>query len=178
MKKHGRVALVAVPAIYEIALRSLIGDHTDRACYPVERTDRLDARTDDFIITTVEEFLGHIDFYMPRKRSVALMDENFSKADNYPVITISRFDTESEIIDKIRGFLNRRDNDIQETESLSQRETDVLRELVSGKTNKEIADTLCISVNTVITHRKNISGKLGIRSVSGLSLYAMMNGLV
>ena len=43
---------------------------------------------------------------------------------------------------------------------------------------KEIADSLNISVNTVLTHRKNISSKLGIRSVSGLSLYAMMNGII
>ncbi len=61
---------------------------------------------------------------------------------------------------------------------LSLREKEVLRELSSGKTNKEIARDLSISVNTVITHRKNISSKLGIKSVSGLSLYALMNGLI
>lgn len=61
---------------------------------------------------------------------------------------------------------------------LSARELDVLREVASGKTNKEIADALCISVNTVITHRKNLSSKLGIRSASGLSLYALMNGII
>ncbi|MDE6753269.1 MAG: helix-turn-helix transcriptional regulator, partial [Muribaculaceae bacterium] len=50
--------------------------------------------------------------------------------------------------------------------------------IAQGKINKEIADILCISVNTVITHRKNISSKLGIKSASGLSLYAMMNGII
>ncbi len=63
-------------------------------------------------------------------------------------------------------------------QTLSSRETEVLREVAAGKTNKEIAEALCISVNTVITHRKNISSKLGIRSASGLSLYALMHGLV
>lgn len=62
--------------------------------------------------------------------------------------------------------------------SLTSRELDVLKEIAAGKTNKEIADSLCISVNTVITHRKNVSQKLGIRSASGLSLYALMNGLI
>ncbi len=61
---------------------------------------------------------------------------------------------------------------------LSGREIEVLRLISAGKINKEIADELCISVNTVITHRKNISSKLGIKSASGLSLYALMNGLL
>ncbi|MBD5328591.1 MAG: response regulator transcription factor [Bacteroides sp.] len=68
---------------------------------------------------------------------------------------------------------------LQETSGeLSAREKEVLKELASGKTNKEIADHLSISVNTVITHRKNVSSKLGIKSVSGLSLYALMNGII
>ena len=59
---------------------------------------------------------------------------------------------------------------------LTAREIDVLRAVAMGLTNKETADRLGISFNTVLSHRKNISAKLGIRSVSGLSVYAMMNG--
>ena len=54
----------------------------------------------------------------------------------------------------------------------------MLRLIASGHINKEIADKLAISLNTVLTHRKNITAKLGIKSVSGLTFYAMMNGLV
>lgn len=61
---------------------------------------------------------------------------------------------------------------------LTQRETMVLQLVVEGLINKEIADRLNISINTVLTHRKNISAKLGIKSVSGLSVYAIMNGIV
>ena len=61
---------------------------------------------------------------------------------------------------------------------LSPREVEVLRELAKGMTQKEIAEKLCISITTVITHRKNISEKLGIRSISGLALYAAMNGIL
>lgn len=61
---------------------------------------------------------------------------------------------------------------------LSPREIDVLRLIVRGYINKEIADHLHISLTTVITHRKSIMDKLNIRSVSGLTIYAVMNGYV
>lgn len=61
---------------------------------------------------------------------------------------------------------------------LSDRELDVLREVALGKTNKEIADNLFISAHTVIAHRKNITRKLGIKTVSGLTLYALLNKLI
>ncbi|MDE6218264.1 MAG: LuxR C-terminal-related transcriptional regulator, partial [Muribaculaceae bacterium] len=61
---------------------------------------------------------------------------------------------------------------------LSSREKEVLGLIAQGLSNKEIADRLCISVNTAITHRKNISSKLGIKSASARSLYALMNGLI
>ncbi len=60
--------------------------------------------------------------------------------------------------------------------SLSPREIDVLRLVARGFINKEIADRLSISINTVLTHRKNITAKLGIRSASGLGISAVMNG--
>lgn len=61
---------------------------------------------------------------------------------------------------------------------LSAREVEVLVLIVRGLINKEIAERLNISLTTVISHRKNITEKLGIRSVSGLTVYAVMNGLV
>lgn len=61
---------------------------------------------------------------------------------------------------------------------LSDRETEVLQLLARGLSNKEIADKLNISVNTAITHRKNICQKTGIKTVSGLTIYAVSNKLV
>lgn len=66
----------------------------------------------------------------------------------------------------------------QNSETLSEREIDVIVALVQGMANKEIADHLCISVNTVITHRRNIARKLQIHSPAGLTIYAIVNGLV
>ena len=66
----------------------------------------------------------------------------------------------------------------QNSDALSDREKDVIISLVQGMSNKEIADHLCISTNTVITHRRNIARKLQIHSPAGLTIYAIVNGLV
>lgn len=63
--------------------------------------------------------------------------------------------------------------DIPEPDILSEREKDILRSLVKGKSNKEIADELFISAHTVATHRRNISAKLNIHSPAGLTIYAL-----
>ena len=63
-------------------------------------------------------------------------------------------------------------------DSISERERDVIIGVVQGLQNKEIADRLCISVNTVITHRRNIARKLQIHSPAGLTIYAIVNGMV
>ena len=64
------------------------------------------------------------------------------------------------------------------SDTLSDREKDVIIGVVQGLQNKEIADRLCISVNTGITHRRNIARKLQIHSPAGLTIYAIVNGLV
>ncbi|HIW86899.1 MAG TPA: response regulator transcription factor [Candidatus Onthomorpha intestinigallinarum] len=78
-----------------------------------------------------------------------------------------------------------KDNDFVEvrkkeenTDLLSEREKDVIRCVVKGMTNKEVADKLFISINTVTTHRRNIARKLDIHSTSALTIYAIANKLL
>lgn len=71
-----------------------------------------------------------------------------------------------------------RRHQMPETEELSERERDVLVQVVRGLSNKEIADVLFISTHTVISHRKNIARKLNIHSAAGLTIYAIVNKLV
>lgn len=66
----------------------------------------------------------------------------------------------------------------ESSEVLSEREKEIVCCIVRGMTNKEVAEKLFISINTVLTHRKNISRKLDIHSVSGLTIYAIVNQLV
>ncbi len=67
---------------------------------------------------------------------------------------------------------------ITKEKALSDREIEVLSLVAQGKINKEIADLLCIGLTTVITHRKNIQEKLGLKSISSLTIYAVMHGYV
>ena len=61
---------------------------------------------------------------------------------------------------------------------LSEREREVLVQVAKGLSNKEIANELCLSTHTVITHRKNIAAKLNIHSTAGLTIYAIVNHLI
>ncbi len=78
---------------------------------------------------------------------------------------------------KVMPPIHRR-HQMPESEELSDRERDVLVQVVRGLSNKEIADVLCISMHTVISHRKNITRKLNIHSTAGLTIYAIVNKLV
>lgn len=62
--------------------------------------------------------------------------------------------------------------------NLSKREKDILVAVAKGMMNKEISEALNISIHTVITHRKNITKKTGIHSVSGFTVYALLNNLI
>lgn len=64
------------------------------------------------------------------------------------------------------------------SDTLSEREREIIQQVAKGLSNKEIADVLFISVNTVMTHRRNISRKLQIHSSAGLAVYAIANGLI
>jgi regulator of cell morphogenesis and NO signaling len=63
-------------------------------------------------------------------------------------------------------------------EVLSAREIEVIRYVAQGLSNKEIADVMCLSTHTVMSHRKNIARKLDIHSTAGLTIYAVVNGIV
>ena len=75
-----------------------------------------------------------------------------------------------------KGSLKPKTSDGRET--LTGREQTILLELAQGQSNKEVANTLNISVRTVETHRKNIKRKLGISSTAGLTRYALEHGVL
>lgn len=93
------------------------------------------------------------------------------------VLTVN--DDQTQIVNKLNGIrISAKAQERAENEELSERENEILGSIVKGMTNKEIADKHFISIHTVITHRKNIVRKTGIKSVSGLTVYALLNNLI
>lgn len=137
----------------------------------------------DYYFTTSDLFAFNIDFFLPRKSKTIILLNNCQQkrisSTNY-INYISTDNSIEEIIDQLQNLLAN-DNCSSQGEgnkNLSVREIDVLQLIVKGIINKEIADKLSISLNTVLTHRKNITAKLGIKTVSGLTFYAIMNGYI
>lgn len=94
--------------------------------------------------------------------------------DNAYATSLSIFDSQDVWMSRIRHLKMHQTT----TSTLTNREREVLRMLTLGLSNKEVSNVLGISTHTVITHRKNIIEKTDIRSLSGLTLYAIINGLV
>lgn len=87
--------------------------------------------------------------------------------------------TQNQIVEKVRNCINSFNTEKSNIiNSLTERETEVLKLVSLGNASKEIADKLNISTHTVITHRKNITEKLGIKSISGLTVYAILNKII
>ena len=89
---------------------------------------------------------------------------------------LERLTKQDDISKNISAMVGKSNTD--NPEALSDREREVIIGVVQGLMNKEIADRLCISLNTVTTHRRNIARKLQIHSPAGLTIYAIVNGLV
>lgn len=121
-------------------------------------------------ITQVLSGVGGIRFF-----SLYLEDQ---AADNQ--LAIGLFDASAMICYKVNEvFDSLETNTSGETDTeLTRREIEVLRLLAKGYSNKEIADHLFVSTHTVISHRKNISEKTGIKSASGLTMYAILKKII
>lgn len=92
---------------------------------------------------------------------------------------IGIYDDPVAIVRKLRDSIgNRQEQSDNEGQELSAREKEILICVAKGMLNKEIADECNLSIHTVITHRKNITRKTGIKTVAGLTVYALLNNLI
>lgn len=134
-------------------------------------------------------YVEHNAFFLPRKRKTIVLagDSHQFQLSGVPILNI--YQAEEQLVKDILKFHQHAHHDGYPVKDmpptppttgheLSAREIEVLVLITKGLINKEIADKLNIGLTTVITHRKNITEKLGIKSVSGLTIYAVMNGYV
>lgn len=134
-------------------------------------------------------YFEHTAFFLPRMPKTIVM----VGGDNHPQIkgipTLNIYQDEKTLIKSIlslqhygheeSGISNQHHpHHPKQVHDLSAREIEVLILITKGLINKEIADKLNISLTTVISHRKNITEKLGMKSVAALTIYAVMNGYI
>ena len=120
--------------------------------------------------------VANLGFFLPRKAKTVILVNSNIVVDDMKTLDVTVGD--SQMISELNAILEADKKEDRSSLMLSAREIEVLRLIAMGHINKEIANELNISINTVLTHRKNLTSKLGIKSVSGLSFYAMMNGIV
>ena len=175
-----RVLVAVADTLTAAGLRHLIAHNLGHDVLVAGDLDDVSPLADnvDYIITDAEMLARHLDYFLPRRDKVVLLTSADNRAP-HGMKCLNRNADEAQLTDALERLMQAgRRVTHEKRNELSLREIDVLRLVAQGHTNKEIADALSISVNTVLTHRKNISGKLGIKSVSGLGFYALMNGIV
>ncbi len=106
----------------------------------------------------------------------AVTDEILKQYDG----SVSLYDDSATIVRKLHSAVDssRQTDGTSDGNELSSREKEILVCVAQGMLNKEIADKFSLSIYTVITHRKNITRKTGIKTVAGLTVYAILNNLI
>lgn len=188
MSKPIRILIVEPSAIIVEGLMSMLSKHKDFHCLHALSSDdclRDYARNEKADLIIVNPTLIH-DMNCLAGLTIPLVALVYQYVETEK---LSRFTAQLDIrerpervVDMLRDLSRQEashgDVVADENYELSEREIDVLKLVAQGLMNKEIADKLNISVYTVISHRKNINRKTGIKSVAGLTVYAIMKGYI
>ena len=187
MHRTRQIAIILSDTLQSIGLQSLLTDYfppVEVCWFPTFDTFNTAGCNDtfDYYFTSPESLVLNADFFLPRRSKTIVLIDGVEGAGGISTTSHITIKAPQEIIIEQLQQLMANDNSGnlsgETNKDLSTRETDVLQLIVKGITNKEIADKLNISLNTVLTHRKNITAKLGIKTVSGLTFYAIMNGII
>lgn len=180
------LAIVMTDTLRRLGLEYLLRSVADKCL--IDSYDSFDiflaSDVDRYHIAFMEDSIAmlHSDFFRGRKIRLVPIYTNPIDPNAYDesLSGVCTFSDRTEIRTALLNSIKKRnlESALSASKDLSQRELEVLKEVAIGKTNKEIADSLDISMNTVMTHRKNITSKLGIKTVSGLTFYALMNGIL
>lgn len=188
---HNRIIVIHPSEIIRLGLHSIIKSLFDIDAILLSRIDELNSYLE--IRDTTILFLLDPEFNKDQFMSAV---ENFKKSNAVKIVHFeesididysnSNCDcslpinaSKTIIFDLLDPYLKQKNSSRKSKPTeLTEREIDVLKEVALGKTNKDIAEELFISFHTVISHRKNITEKLGIKSISGLTVYAILNNLI
>ena len=190
MKRVVRIAIVEPSAIVCEGLRSLFSGSDYEVVYVADNmrsfVERVSMLSIDAVVVgspIVATLPQGVRYAYPELQGVSLLLLSSTVCDDEAV---RNFDAQINIYDSREQILRKLDSAIEQNQTnpysdsheLSERERDVLVLVAKGLANKEIADKLNISIHTVMSHRKNIAHKTGIKSVAGLTVYALLNNLL
>lgn len=173
---HNVLACIGLANLLEMIMPAV----SVRTFLSVEELMKVGAGQFYHFFVSAQVFIENANFFREQKSKTIVLTngDSMPQLANTPVLNVCQ--TEGGIIRDILA-LHKHNHKVEDSKPasrpvLSTREIEVLVLIVKGLINKEIADELCISLTTVITHRKNLMDKLGIRTVSGLTIYALLNG--
>ena len=191
---QGRITIVLIESSFllrsgiENLLKELQGLYLTEVYDGSEKhlAEKINALKPDCIILNPEMITDSLNSFVLSMNNRATLIGLISN--NTPPQIMSRFKYHLNINDDKHELINTLKNIIglgksnkkkaSENQSLSKREIIILKHITLGFTNQEVAEKLFISVHTVMTHRKNITKKLGIKTVSGLTVYALLNKVI
>lgn len=195
MNNQPEIAIVESNTLTSLGLKGILENMIPMAIIRTfhDFSDLMDDTPDMYAhyFISSQVYVEHTNFFLPRKRKTIVLASGDSpqfQLSGIPSLNI--YEAEEELVKNILKLHQHAHHSGYPVkgmppmpaavphEILSTREIEVLVLVTKGLINKEIADKLNISLTTVITHRKNITEKLGIKSVSGLTIYAVMNGYI
>ncbi len=117
--------------------------------------------------------------YLKTIKTIVFGDQNISFPTGINIIKrIPLNQTKNDIYSCLLNIFKEKISDFETQNEISNREKEVIKYVAKGYTNKEIAEKLFLSIHTVTTHRKNITKKLDIKTISGITIYAILNNII
>ena len=185
MLSNNRYIIVCADNLRAYGLQQLCRQHLGNAETVVAGSMAQAASPDqiyDMILTDARTFADEYHFLINTQTPVVVLADNAAAAtDDQHISIVPTTLSCTQIAEKIRQLTTRPphpDECAGKADQLSEREKEVLKYVCKGLINKEIANQLNISLHTVISHRKNITAKLKIKSVPALTIFAIMNGII
>jgi DNA-binding CsgD family transcriptional regulator len=177
------VLIVSPNQLQAIGLKTILSEYfsPNEVDIQSEFDNSLNKHSAEYIFLPSDMYLAHNKKLQSITRKLVILTEFEQDEESFenPAMLNTTL-SQAELVDKLDIIFKKNSGKRvdDENEKLSSREVEVLVLVARGFINKQIADKLSISMHTVMSHRKNITHKLGIKTVSGLTMYALLNGLI
>ena len=186
-----QMVIIMENTLSAMALRTLLMDIANGmevvVCDSLDSYTSAEGSVPHFFVSSMTIFRNPDYFRQMMRRTIVVTEGNSSTFAQMGFRTLDATSSEQEIVRAMlqmhhmghpHGHPHPTATNVDDSSELSQREREVLKLMIKGRINKEIADELHISLSTVIFHRNNICDKLNTRSIGRLTIYAVLNNIV